>query len=220
MWGVKSVKQRASWSAVVLTLKILRCCATIFEFCLKQNREKPTPWIYNIIIIVHKKTCNYKESQSSIFPHFASGAIVHLHWEGNQPTLRGEDWLKDPFSLPEMRKLIGSIFVLSWDCHFLPFWPVHETVDSYRNQGEEEQTQTLVSGRLEVLGLKRGLWNRGGVQQLLQAARQAVRKDWKSHQQATRLAKNMGGRRAKSPNKWIYMMWSLSYVLRGRVNAT
>lgn len=64
-----------------------------------------------------------------------------------------------------MRKLIGYILILSWDCHFLSLWPVHQMVDSYRNQGEEEQTWTLETGRLDPawglgLGLK-GLWDWG-----------------------------------------------------------
>ncbi len=87
--------------------------------------------------------------------------------KGNQPPVRREDLLSDPFSLPQMRKLIGYILILSWDCHFLYLWPAHQMVDSYRNQGAEEQTSLLETGKLGPvwglgLGLK-GLWDWGGL---------------------------------------------------------
>lgn len=66
-----------------------------------------------------------------------------------------------------MRKLIGYILVLSWDCNFLSLWPVHQMVDSYRNQGAEEQIWILETGRLGPawglgVGLK-GLWGWGSL---------------------------------------------------------
>ena len=68
--------------------------------------------------------------------------------KGNQSPVRREDLLSDPVSLPQMRELIGYILVLSWDCHFLSLWPGHLMVDSYRNQGAEEQTWMLETRRL------------------------------------------------------------------------
>lgn len=148
--------------------------------------------------------------------------------KGNQPPVGREDLLSDPFSLPQMRELIGYILVLSWDCHFLSLWPGHLMVDSYRNQGAEEQTWILETRRLGHawglgLGLK-GLWDWGRLlcSALLHSACQPMREVWKSHQQTwgqgpawTRVVTN-----TNSPNKWLYMMWSLSDALRGRANAT
>lgn len=128
---------------------------------------------------VHTKT----ESRGFCKRTYSSSVTVNFLWGGNRPPVRKEDLVSDPFSLPQMRKLIGYILILSWDCHFLCCWPVHQMVDSYRNQGEEEQTWTLESGRL---GLAWGL----GLCALLHSACQPVRKDWKSHQHAGALLKH------------------------------
>lgn len=48
---------------------------------------------------------------------------------GNQPPVRREDSLSDAFSLPQLRKLIGYILALSWDCHFLSLRPAHHMVE-------------------------------------------------------------------------------------------
>ena len=147
--------------------------------------------------------------------------------KGNQPPVRGEDLLSDPFSLPQMRKLIGYILVLSWDCHFLSLWPVHQMVDSYRNQGAEEQTWALETGRPSPawgpgLGLKGSVGlgppallcsaplrlpaYEGGLEKSSVDLRPGLEHGWPPTQSL--------------PNKWLYMMWSLSDALRGRANAT
>lgn len=81
--------------------------------------------------------------------------------EGNHsPVRRGlAEWsISAPLPHTHMRKLIGYILGLSWDCHFLSLWPVHQSLDSYRRQGAEEQTRRLVLDWGP--GLK-GLWDRG-----------------------------------------------------------
>lgn len=139
---------------------------------------------------------------------------------GNQPPVRGEDLLSDAFSHTQLRKLIGYILILSWDCHFLSFWPVHHMADSYRNQGAEEQTR-LENGALGPawdlhLGLKELKdWS------LFCSTPPASLQGWFgkviSRSQAKALLEQGW---PTSPNKWLYMMGLLSDALQGRVNAT
>lgn len=126
--------------------------------CLKKIKH------YKALILIWRDRillCSWRFSSpsSTVFP----GALR----EGNSLPVRKEDLVSDPFSHPQMRKLIGSILILCWDCHFLSPWPVHETAGSCRNQGAEVQTWTLESGSWgHAWGLStglKGLWDQDRV---------------------------------------------------------
>lgn len=148
---------------------------------------------------------------------------VKVLWEENLPP-RYTYWVIY-FSLPQMRELIGYIPVLSWDCHFLSFLTC--TSDGRLLQESRCRRTNMNGGNLKTgpclrsrSGAKRAV-GLGPLAQLCSAC-QPMREDWKSHQQAsvqgpawTRVATNI-----ESPNKWLYMMWSLSDALQGRANGT
>lgn len=141
--------------------------------------------------------------------------------EGNRPAVRGEDLLSDAFSHTQLRKLIGYILILSWDCHFLSLWPVHHMADSYRNQGAEEQTWLLENGALGPawdlhLGLKE-LWDWSLFCSTLPASLRGWFGKVISRSQAKALLE-WGW--PESPNKWLYMMGLLSDALQRRLHAT
>lgn len=137
-----------------------------------------------IVLTLHKNHMQVK-TERRVFPQspYTSSVNINILREENQPTLRKEDLLRDPFFLPQMRKLIGYILILSWDCHFLCDWPVQQKVDSYRVQGEGEQTRILESGGLHAWCLRLE-WVVAVCCSRCTLATNTWGKDWKSHQPA------------------------------------